>query len=107
MEHAVAGQKRKRVTRQQTADEKKRREIEVVGDAYSSYVPPPKPPIKAKDVHVPPVREVSSCLWNVNSLLMHGRLDQANRRLMTRTGIILSFPTPSLENDVSHCPLVS
>lgn len=58
-ETAVAGQKRKRVTRQQTADEKKRREIEVVGDAYSSYVPPPKPPIKAKDVHVPPVREVS------------------------------------------------
>lgn len=61
-EAAVAGQKRKRVTRQQTADEKKRREIEVVGDAYSSYVPPPKPPIKAKDVHVPPVREVSTRL---------------------------------------------
>lgn len=59
-EAAVAGQKRKRVTRQQTADEKKRREIEVVGDAYSSYVPPPKPPIKAKDVHVPPIREVST-----------------------------------------------
>lgn len=59
-EPAVVGQKRKRVTRQQTADEKKRREIEVVGDAYSSYVPPPKPPIKAKDVHVPPVREVST-----------------------------------------------
>jgi dual-specificity kinase len=56
-EAAAVGQKRKRVTRQQTADEKKRREIEVVGDAYSSYVPPPKPPIKAKDVHVPPVRE--------------------------------------------------
>ena len=62
-EAAVAGQKRKRVTRQQTADEKKRREIEVVGDAYSSYVPPPKPPIKAKDVHVPPVREVGT-IWN-------------------------------------------
>lgn len=59
IENAMAGQKRKRVTRQQTADEKKRREIEVVGDAYSSYVPPPKPPIKAKEVHVPPVREVS------------------------------------------------
>lgn len=52
------GQKRKRVTRQQTADEKKRKEIEVVGDAYSSYVPPPRPPIKAKEVHVPQLRDV-------------------------------------------------
>ncbi|MCJ1475470.1 dual specificity protein kinase kns1 [Lambiella insularis] len=51
------GQKRKRVTRQTTADEKKRKEIEDVGDAYSSYVPPPKPPIKAKDVYVQPVRD--------------------------------------------------
>ncbi len=58
LENGVVGQKRKRVTRQQTADEKKRKEIEVVGDAYSSYVPPPKPPIKAKDVHVPPVKDV-------------------------------------------------
>lgn len=57
-EDAMVGQKRKRVTRQQTADEKKRKEIEVAGDAYSCYVPPPKPPIKAKDVHVPPVKDV-------------------------------------------------
>ncbi|KAL6720610.1 serine threonine protein kinase CMGC group [Lecanora helva] len=51
------GQKRKRVTRQQIADEKKRKEIEIQGDAYSAYVPPPKPPIKAKDVHVPSIRD--------------------------------------------------
>lgn len=75
-ETAVAGQKRKRVTRQQTADEKKRREIEVVGDAYSSYVPPPKPPIKAKDVHVPPVREVNSNVSDDDSILMNSRLYQ-------------------------------
>lgn len=62
LDEAVAGQKRKRVTRQQTAEEKKRKEIEVVGDAYSSYVPPPKPPIKAKDVHVPPVKDVRSTI---------------------------------------------
>lgn len=55
------GQKRKRVTRQQAANEKKRKEIETAADAYSQYVPPPKPPIKAKDVHVPPVRDVG-CL---------------------------------------------
>ncbi len=52
------GQKRKRVTRLQIADEKKRKEIEVVGDAYSAYVPPPKPPIKARDVHVPSIKDV-------------------------------------------------
>ena len=67
IEDAVVGQKRKRVTRQQTADEKKRKEIEVVGDAYSSYVPPPKPPIKAKDVHVPPVKDVRAALLATGS----------------------------------------
>ncbi|KAL9135902.1 MAG: hypothetical protein Q9175_002895 [Cornicularia normoerica] len=56
-EDSVVGQKRKRVTRQQIADEKKRKEIEVVGDAYSAYVPPPKPPIKARDVHVPSIKD--------------------------------------------------
>ncbi len=65
VDDGMGGQKRKRVTRQQTADEKKRKEIETNGDAYSSYVPPPKPPIKAKEVHVPPVRDVRPCgvLW--------------------------------------------
>ena len=57
-EDSAVGQKRKRVTRQQIADEKKRKEIEVVGDAYSAYVPPPKPPIKARDVHVPSIKDV-------------------------------------------------
>ena len=54
------GQKRKRVTRQQTANEKKRREIDTVGDAYSSYVPPPNPPIRGTAVHVPRVKDVGS-----------------------------------------------
>lgn len=60
LDNQAVGQKRKRVTRQQVAaDAKRKKEIEDVSDAYSSYVPPPKPPIKAKDVHVPPVRDVS------------------------------------------------
>jgi dual-specificity kinase len=54
------GQKRKRVaTRQQLAAEAKRRELEIHGDAYSSYKPPPRPPIKAGDVHVKQVHDVS------------------------------------------------
>ena len=59
VEDNAVGQKRKRVTRQQVADERRWREMEIIGDAYSSYFPPPKPPIKAKDVHVPPVKDVS------------------------------------------------
>ena len=62
-EDSMVGQKRKRVTRQQIADEKKRKEIEVVGDAYSAYVPPPKPPIKARDVHVPSIKDVRRSPW--------------------------------------------
>ncbi|PGH03176.1 CMGC/CLK protein kinase [Blastomyces parvus] len=55
---AAIGQKRKRVvTRKSARDEQKRRELEVAGDAFSSYIPPPKPPIKAKDVTVPVIRD--------------------------------------------------
>ncbi|KOS39059.1 hypothetical protein ACN38_g10113 [Penicillium nordicum] len=56
----AVGQKRKRATRKSTRDEQKRRELETAGDAFLSYVPPPKPPIKAKDVPVPVVRDYTS-----------------------------------------------
>ena len=59
-EDASIGQKRKRVTTRKSArDEQKRRELETAGDAFLSYVPPPNPPVKAKDVAVPVVRDVS------------------------------------------------
>lgn len=57
-EDGSVGNKRKRATRKSTRDEQKRRELE--GDAFLSYVPPPKPPIKAKDVPVPVVRDYTS-----------------------------------------------
>ncbi|MCJ1308548.1 dual specificity protein kinase kns1 [Agyrium rufum] len=53
----ATGTKRKRVTRQQTSEDKKRREIAEVGDAFNSYIPPPKPPIKAGEVYVQPVKD--------------------------------------------------
>ncbi|WEW54608.1 serine threonine protein kinase CMGC group [Emydomyces testavorans] len=57
-EDAAIGQKRKRVvTRKAARDEQKRRELEISGDAFSSYIPPPHPPIKAKDVYVPVIRD--------------------------------------------------
>lgn len=104
-ETAVTGQKRKRVTRQQTADEKKRREIEVVGDAYSSYVPPPKPPIKAKDIYCPPVRDVNIPFRSFDDLLTNDhRRCQTQKRSMIRMGIILSSRIPSWGKDVSLLP---
>ncbi|KAE8147474.1 kinase-like domain-containing protein [Aspergillus avenaceus] len=57
-EDANVGQKRKRVTtRKSVRDEQKRKEMENANDAFLSYVPPPKPIIKAKDVPVPVVRD--------------------------------------------------
>lgn len=56
----VIGQKRKRTnTRLQLANEAKRKELEVNGDAFSNYIPPPQPPIKSRDVPVRPVVDVS------------------------------------------------
>ena len=60
IETTAVGQKRKRVTRQQTQEEKKRKEIEAIGDAYSYYHPPPNPPIKAPEVFVQSVKDVSA-----------------------------------------------
>lgn len=55
------GQKRKRTaTRLQLANEAKRKELEAHGDAFTSYIPPPRPPIKAPEVLVKQVADVSS-----------------------------------------------
>ena len=64
VDDAAVGQKRKRTTRKSLADERRMKDIDILGDPNSQYVPPPNPPIKAKDLHVPQVRDVSS----VNSL---------------------------------------
>ncbi|KAH6624209.1 kinase-like domain-containing protein [Chaetomium sp. MPI-SDFR-AT-0129] len=46
------GQKRKRTTRQQLANEARRREAATYTDALAHYRPPPYPPKKARDVHI-------------------------------------------------------
>jgi dual-specificity kinase len=64
LEEGVVGQKRKR-TRNVTAEEvkaAKRRELERVQSPYSAYIPPPNPPLKSKDIHVPVVKDVSLSL---------------------------------------------
>ncbi|GAB0135653.1 hypothetical protein EsDP_00003984 [Epichloe bromicola] len=44
--------KRKRTTRQQTAKDAKRRDIDGLGGPFLTYKPPPLPPKKVSDVHV-------------------------------------------------------
>jgi len=56
----VAGQKRKRTTRAvEESKSSKRREIDRNLSPFSAYIPPPKPPIKAKDVTVMVIKDVS------------------------------------------------
>lgn len=101
-EEGAVGQKRKRVTRQQVADEKKRKDIEIIGEAYASYVPPPKPPIKAKELHVPAVKDVSrKVMFCTNFANAVYRSELMARRLMMRTDITLWYLTPTSANDVS------
>jgi dual-specificity kinase len=60
-EEVQPGQKRKRTnTRLQIANEAKRKELETNGDAFTNYKPPPRPPIKAPDVQVKQVADVST-----------------------------------------------
>lgn len=56
---AQPGQKRKRTTRQQAANDVKRREQAIVGHNYPTYHPPPHPPKKAGDVRVRVIPDVS------------------------------------------------
>lgn len=51
--------KRKRTTRQQAANEAKRRDVDGLGGGFLTYKPPPLPPKKVSDVHVKVVHDVS------------------------------------------------
>ncbi|KAI0115021.1 kinase-like protein [Daldinia grandis] len=68
------GQKRKR-TRQQIAQEAKRREVEVLGDAFVTYRPPQKPVKKAGDVTVRVVNDVSGPILACRSHQSGARVD--------------------------------
>lgn len=58
-EDVNVGQKRKRGPPKETRAQTKRKQQEAASDAFADYVPPPKPPIKAAEVHVPVVPAVS------------------------------------------------
>lgn len=57
-EDVRVGQKRKRVEPQkETRAQAKKKQQESAPDAYADYIPPPKPPRKAADIHVPVIRD--------------------------------------------------
>jgi dual-specificity kinase len=59
-DEGIVGQKRKRTTRAvEELRVSKRREIEKVQSPFSAYVPPPKPPHKAREVYVKIIKDVS------------------------------------------------
>jgi dual-specificity kinase len=63
LEDGTVGQKRKR-TRAQAAEDSgpaKRREVERLTPPHIHYIPPDKPIIKAKEVHVELIRDVCGC----------------------------------------------
>jgi dual-specificity kinase len=67
LDNSVVGQKRKRTraAAQDEAKEAKRRELDHDDDPFSLYQPPPNPVIKAKDVYVQVIPDVSDLLLDV------------------------------------------
>ncbi len=108
IDYDLVGQKRKRTTRQQAANESKKRDREVaaVSLTYTNYRPPPLPPLKAQEVEVKVIRDVSALLWIdslaiavgclAHLLTLHTRhRTRRMSRSMTRMGIISSFLRPT------------
>lgn len=97
------GQKRKRVaTRQQLANEAKRREIEINGDAFTNYRPPPRPPIKAPEVNVKVMQDVGCLLSGIVTILTRYRIHTPRiAKSTTMMDIILWFPIRNSRKDVS------
>jgi dual-specificity kinase len=65
-DEAPAPLKRKRTTRQQAANEAKRRDVDGLGSRLLTYKPPPFPPKKVSDVHVRVVTDVSIAVLSLS-----------------------------------------
>jgi len=63
-------------SRKSTLDEEKeakRRELEKQSDPYQAYIPPPNPPIKAREVYVQVVADVSLPASPVKAITLTSR----------------------------------
>lgn len=89
---SATGQKRKR-TRQQHAQEAKRRDIEALGDAYISYRPPQKPIKKSAEVAVRVVTDVRPAAPNrFGSTLLTPRKRYSNVKVDDEDGHYIVVP---------------
>jgi dual-specificity kinase len=90
LEDGTVGQKRKR-TRAQVADDAgpgaKRREVERLTPPHMLYIPPEKPIVKAKEVHVEVIRDVCGCTPSRRKSCAHTKQKQnANERFDDEDG---------------------
>ena len=92
IDESQSGQKRKRPQRNNQRDDSPGPEYITQNHSWSNYYPPPKPPVKASDVFVKPVRDVSiHYLSLVRSICANwGYSDWRTvlKRSMTKTAII-------------------
>ena len=79
LEDGSVGQKRKRTRAQQAEDvgPVKRREVERLTPPHLLYIPPEKPIIKAKEVHVEVIRDVCGCTPSRRKSCAHTKQKQA------------------------------
>ena len=91
-EDVTIGQKRKRTQPQTTTRAQTKRKAQ--DDAFAVYVPPPKPPLKAPEVHVPVVHDVSDFPLAFWHLLTYCSTFPSIKRSMTKTAILLLPRTP-------------
>lgn len=103
-EDVNVGQKRKRAPPKETRAQTKRKQQEAASDAFADYVPPPKPPIKAAEVHVPVVPAVGVILHRSVLLLTTCSMAASIKRLMTMTVTTLSLQGQTLPTDVRFPP---
>jgi dual-specificity kinase len=94
-EDVNVGSKRKRAPPKETRSTTKRKQQEATSDAFADYVPPPKPPIKAAEVHVPVVSAVSAgtylffirlCADNLQYGSKHQKLDDDDGHYVVTPG---------------------
>jgi dual-specificity kinase len=87
-EDVNVGQKRKRAPPKETRATTKRKQQEATSDAFADYVPPPKPPIKAAEVHVPVIPAVGTANHVLILLLTALSTATSIKRSMTTTVIM-------------------
>ena len=99
-EDVTIGQKRKRTQPQATTRAQTKRKAQ--DDAFAVYVPPPKPPLKAPEVHVPVVHDVSCLHFAVLQLLMYSQYLPKHQKVDDEDGHYIVTPDTDLTDRCKH-----